>query len=316
MRFIETNTRGLMQAGFQSLTFPGGEPHIKLKEVIKDEDIFITARIMNWNEWGFLLALLETLSFPGAHNRLHLFIPYFPGARQDKPDDHLSPLTCQMYAQTLARYRIKDLIVFDIHSYDAGTIIMNASGCKTMHYLMPNDVLGPAPFGNDFDAIVVPDEGARGRAMAFGDHLYPDLPLVFCDKRRDPETGRLSNYRILNEEIGGVRNFLVIDDICDGGGTFNLLAQSIGERIPDSVLTLFVSHGVFSKGLSNLDNRYTEIWATDSLYTRDYRGPDWAHTPERYLRKLHLNPEAIWQLIHERNETPVPTDSHRLARRV
>ncbi len=62
--------------------------------------------------------------------------------------------------------------------------------------------------------------------------------------------------------------YLIVDDICDGGGTFNLLAQEF-EKDPvanDSELHLWVSHGIFSRGLDNISPTIKKIYTTDSFY--------------------------------------------------
>jgi len=65
--------------------------------------------------------------------------------------------------------------------------------------------------------------------------------------------------------------YIIVDDICDGGGTFNLLAEEFFKdpASEGAELALFVSHGIFSKGLNAIDKRITSIYTTDS----------WAQTP-------------------------------------
>jgi phosphoribosylpyrophosphate synthetase len=58
---------------------------------------------------------------------------------------------------------------------------------------------------------------------------------------------------------------IIVDDICDGGGTFNLLAEAWKRKNPAySKLELFVSHGIFSKGLDAIDPVIEHITTTDS----------------------------------------------------
>jgi ribose-phosphate pyrophosphokinase len=65
---------------------------------------------------------------------------------------------------------------------------------------------------------------------------------------------------VLDPEICKDRNCIIIDDICDGGGTFNLIASQIQ---PDH-LTLMVTHGLFTKGFKQLNQNFHEIVTTDS----------------------------------------------------
>jgi ribose-phosphate pyrophosphokinase len=60
--------------------------------------------------------------------------------------------------------------------------------------------------------------------------------------------------------------YIIVDDICDGGGTFNLLAHEFkaDPQAGASKLELFVSHGIFSKGLSGIDPVIERVTTTDS----------------------------------------------------
>ena len=46
---------------------------------------------------------------------------------------------------------------------------------------------------------------------------------------------------------------LIVDDICDGGKTFELLAEQLYSNGAEEV-NLFVTHGLFTKGLRPLKN--------------------------------------------------------------
>ncbi|CCJ77069.1 Ribose-phosphate pyrophosphokinase [Cronobacter muytjensii 530] len=54
---------------------------------------------------------------------------------------------------------------------------------------------------------------------------------------------------------------LIVDDLCDAGGTFIGSAQVLRDAGARSV-SLYVTHGVFSKGVENLLNN-----GIDQLYT-------------------------------------------------
>jgi len=56
----------------------------------------------------------------------------------------------------------------------------------------------------------------------------------------------------------------VVDDICDGGGTFIGLADLLDERAMRA--DLYVTHGLFSQGTEKLVQRYSEhVICTDSI---------------------------------------------------
>ena len=52
---------------------------------------------------------------------------------------------------------------------------------------------------------------------------------------------------------------LIVDDICDGGATFIELGKLLKEHYPNNTLFLVVTHGFFTKGLSELAKYYDGI---------------------------------------------------------
>ena len=57
--------------------------------------------------------------------------------------------------------------------------------------------------------------------------------------------------------------FLLVDDICDGGGTFIGLANECFPSWAD--YDLYVTHGIFSKGTDILFDAFVNVITTDSL---------------------------------------------------
>jgi len=92
--------------------------------------------------------------------------------------------------------------------------------------------------------------------------------VVECMKERDVKTGALTNFKAMADHLDGQTCFIV-DDICDGGGTFAGTARMLKEKGAGKV-NLIVSHGIFSKG--------PVIEFIDEIYTTDsYRAVDGVH---------------------------------------
>lgn len=61
-------------------------------------------------------------------------------------------------------------------------------------------------------------------------------------------SGRLSGFGVVDASAVQDKTCVIVDDLCDGGGTFSGLAEQLvlaGAKVVD----LYVTHGVFSKGL-------------------------------------------------------------------
>lgn len=122
------------------------------------------------------------------------------------------------------------------------------------------DIATPMP---DFEGYlkVYPDKGALQR---YGGDPNSD---VICSKVRDPKTGQLSGFKIENPEVIEKNvnlPFVVIDDLCDGGGTFKGIAQLLGFHYPDRERTIYVTHMVNPKGITTLSENYKEVYFTNS----------------------------------------------------
>ncbi len=110
--------------------------------------------------------------------------------------------------------------------------------------------------------LVSPDGGALKKIYKLSEHLA-GMPVVECGKTRDVLTGKLSGFKVYADNLDGA-SCLVVDDICDGGGTFTGLAEALKSKGAGQ-LFLAVSHGIFSKGVDVLTGYYDHIYTTTSI---------------------------------------------------
>ena len=110
-------------------------------------------------------------------------------------------------------------------------------------------------------AVVSPDAGAEKRAGKVAKLL--GVPLIHGWKTRDVNTGKLKGFGLEGSTIAGP--LLVVDDICDGGGTFLGLADVINARGLQA--DLYVTHGIFSnaENTAKLLDSYGKVICTDSI---------------------------------------------------
>lgn len=197
------------------------------------------SNIITWefeNEAEFLhVAQLKALLPPISHAVSILELPYLPYARQDKEISNTATFAFYPFAHLLNSLEFTQVRVFDPHNLDAAQL-----NIKNVDISMPVldgllQQLGALP--------VYPDAGARKR------YACPDLKVLTCDKDRDPLTGHINGI-VVNGTVKPVP-YLIIDDICDGGRTFIEVAKKLYDAGAKEV-HLYVSHGIFSKGLDVL----------------------------------------------------------------
>jgi ribose-phosphate pyrophosphokinase len=98
---------------FESFTFSGGEPHIKINPTFdKSKEVTITHRLNSFNDLGLLCLAVDALQRMDAKLQ-NLIIPYFPAARQDRVMIKGEPLSVKVYANIINTLNFKKVIVFD-----------------------------------------------------------------------------------------------------------------------------------------------------------------------------------------------------------
>ena len=246
---------------FQNFTFSGGEPHIKIEPNFDiNQKITITQRLNSFNDLGLLCIAVDALRRIGV-NDMELFIPYFPAARQDRVMIKGEPLSVKVYADIINGMEFNKVYVFDAHSEVTPALVNN---CE----VIPNHTFIEAvtkSIGNDVK-LISPDGGALKKIYKVSEFLG-GVEVVECSKSRDVKTGRLSGFKVYNYDLQGA-DCLIVDDICDGGGTFVGLAEELKNKNAGK-LYLAVSHGIFNKGFTVLDC-FEKIFTTNSF--KDFEG--------------------------------------------
>lgn len=241
--------------------FSGGEPHVQFdpQQRIEAQCLWVDARIATPAGFMQLLATLDALKAmrPRA---LGLFLPYFPGARQDRRQPG-APFTLQLYTDAIDRLDLDAVVTFDPHSDVLGALL----GAEVIH---PHEVMPPRCSQAPLSGWICPDAGAEKRVYAAAKALGIKT-ILHARKHRDTSTGKLTGFSC--ESLPGSGRYLVVDDICDGGGTFDGLGDMIyaADGHMTYTLDLWVSHGIFSKGLSALIGRYSTIFTTDSFLSKE-----------------------------------------------
>ena len=86
--------------------------------------------------------------------------------------------------------------------------------------------------------------------------------VIQAQKMRNLKTGEIIKTEILGDVKG--KKVLIADDICDGGRTFIELAKVLKNKGAVEV-SLFITHGIFSKGLEVFEGLIDAIYTTDSF---------------------------------------------------
>lgn len=248
--------------------YPGGE--VGVRALRQPAPARLLARVHGSDE---LMALLMFLGAVRGQVQ-HVCIPYLPYARQDRVAVAGDPIAIEVLAEVLATTGVRSFATVDAHSpasvaafAKVGAVLVNVPAMPWLdRYLTTLRTRTDQPVW-----FVAPDKGARTRTTAAAVALSrPDrtIGVLHCEKVRDPVTGKLQGFRLADDSPQALGNnplVVIVDDICDGGGTFLGVASALRTNHGPVPLHLWTSHGIHSKGLDELATAFTTIGCTDSF---------------------------------------------------
>lgn len=241
--------------------FPDGEVQISLGEFSHKKQVQVKCRITNAEEFFILMQVLDILDRHEVLYKVHIY--YLMGMRMDRVMDFNRPFTLKIILNSLKNCNADTVEILEPHSdvyYD-----FRFGGKFTELYVenSPSNTVW-----NDFQ-IVLPDAGAKERY-----EFSYDKRILTCSKVRDLTTGKILEIKIDNPEVIGDKPLLILDDLCDGGGTFCGIAKAFNAlNISKERLNIAVAHMVNPKGIKNLSENFNHVWFTNSY-------KDWDNLPE------------------------------------
>jgi ribose-phosphate pyrophosphokinase len=185
-----------------------------------------------------LAQLSDLLQKENVELKTTLIIKCLPYARQDKPIGNNATFALQTFLKILRTLHFHKIIVNDPHNANAFR-----PKCQ-WQAVYPIAEVHNTIKEVQADILCYPDKGALTKYTS----IY-DYPHIYGEKVRDQQTGNIISYQVVGDCTG--KNVLIVDDICDGGATFKLLAKDLLAGGAKSVV-LFVTHGIFSKGVRTL----------------------------------------------------------------
>lgn len=244
------------QTGCKITTFPDGEKHVTLDELDRNQPVSIYCRITCADDLFCLMQVSDVLK--RQEMMIHtLFISYLMSARCDRVFDLNRPYSLKLVANIINDIGAYNVTIVEPHSEKSILLIKRSGGIFTTYDFFNRELLR----GNKgLDVVIaLPDKGAKSR---YG--LNPEIPTVTCNKVRDPESGKLLSFEVETEDVSCEgKDIVLLDDLCDGGGTFLGLAPKLRELAPKS-LSLLVTHAIQLEGIKKVAEAYDNVYITDS----------------------------------------------------
>ena len=261
--YTSNNTQPL-KLNYECFTFSGGEEHVRF--VNKPNELInlvqITARLTSSSELMKLIIAVDALKrLFGSKLSIELICPYFPYARQDRVCVEGEALGASVMANLLNSLSFDKVTIWDAHSEVTPALITNVVNIG-QEAIIERCLSLTALLKSKSVTLISPDAGATKKTQNVAKYFGGGIEVLQAEKVRDLTSGAIT-HTDLHGDVSG-KDVLIVDDICDGGRTFLELAKVLKRKGSNSI-SLFVTHGIFSKGLAVFDGLIDHIYTTDSF---------------------------------------------------
>lgn len=266
---LNLRDRSASDISYKVSNFPDGQSDITINlshEITEDSEVEIVSYFRNFKDLEIFVCATAALRRLGI-SKVSLNIPYLLGARSDR--EFVAGGTSYLVdiiAPILNAKNYKKVYCIDPHSDVAAACIHNLVAHDS-HRLVEQAIQTIAP--RTPLTIISPDGGSLKKIYKIVEKISGPLatyPVLVCSKSRGTD-GKLSKTEVPVTDLT-VKEYLIIDDICDGGRTFITLANELrrkhGEGDSQIRIHLVVTHGIFSNGFSQILEVIDTIHFSDS----------------------------------------------------
>lgn len=246
MKVINLNT----QENVRLTVFPDNQPHVNIDNIKEGDDVRVICSITNSIKLLNLLQCSNAIEHKFA-NKKELVIPYLMGARYDRIMNDGDSVDVEVISKLVNSCGFKKVILYDVHSDVAVALINNSVNVSNYHLV--------SEYGTLNSVLICPDAGAVKKVSKYIEWNPSITDVVYCNKTRNLSNGDLT-LTVLTPDLCEGRDCVIIDDLCDGGGTF----LGIASQIKPKSLTLIISHGIFSKTVKPFVGVFDKIITSDS----------------------------------------------------
>lgn len=253
--------------GLKVFDFPGGEIGVKvdgghwsLAGYVAPAYQTIVARMQGPRDILALMFVADALRQLD-NTPIRLVMPYVPYARQDRVCVTGESFSLKVFAGLINGLAFEQVTVLDPHSDVTGALIDRLTVISQVDIINKWPEL-TARLRQPNVQLISPDAGANKKTGALASYLG-HADYLRADKKRDLATGKIIETIVYAADLAG-QTVAIIDDCCDGGATFINLAKALKAKGAAKVV-LYVTHGIFSKGIiALLHDGIDEVWTVNS----------------------------------------------------
>jgi len=240
--------------------FASREIYIKPLETVRGCDVYVvqTATSHVNDDLMELFILIDALKRSGAVT-IHVVMPHFAYARQDRVASPREPISAKVVANLMKAAGVDHLITLNLHSDQIQGFfdfpVDNLSATKLLvNYFVEKKL-------QDL-VIVAPDTSAARYAKTYADMLGTELAILH--KQRPGH-----NQAEITQVVGNVegKTCLIIDDMIDTGGTVVAGKEALIGKGANPDVYLAATHALFSAPAVErlMKANFKEVVVTDTL---------------------------------------------------
>src|SRR6186713_515149 len=226
--------------------FSDGEIYVEFKESIRGRFVFLIQSTFSPSDNLLELLLMIDAARRASAYKVIAVIPYYGYARQDRKDKPRVAIGSKLIANLLTAAGADRVITMDLHApqiqgyFDIPVDHLDSSAIFIPY--IENLRLENLTFA-------APDVGSANRIREIA--TYFNAEMVICDKHRK-RANEIASMVVIGDVTD--RDVVLIDDICDTGGTLAKSAALLMEKGARSVRAL-ITHPVLSgKAYENIEN--------------------------------------------------------------
>jgi ribose-phosphate pyrophosphokinase len=273
--------------------FPDGQQDVTITKFdTKVSEVIIKSSFNNFKDLELIISTTKALRNLKVE-RIHLYIPYILGARSDRKfvEGGTSYLR-DVIAPILNAQNYVTVTCIDAHSDVAAACINNLEVMDNSWFVkIALTKQNQISLQNAVDSftLISPDAGALKKIYNLAEKVGYKRDILIASKHRDIETGKILSTNVpLNAGEHINNNFLIVDDICDGGRTFIEISKAIHEMRPAAKVSLAITHGIFSSGYYELSKHINHIYCTNSVKDIDVESDSDYTVSKDYITQINV----------------------------
>ena len=252
--------------------YPNGESRLEcdsINDILKRENVFnVSLRYesdKDLMQLYFLKRHIEDTVKWGSD--VNLIICYMPYSRMDRVENSGFAFTLKYIVEFINGLGFNSIYIWEPHSDVTKQLFYNQDNETIVKMINMTQIIFNRAISDkklECDVVCFPDKGAQERYAG----MFLNYKHCYFDKKRDFNTGRITEMVYHGEENLNGAKVCIVDDLCSRGGTFVWAAEELRKHGASKV-NLVITHaentiydGDVFKGVIN------KVICTDSILTK------------------------------------------------